>query len=289
LLEVSLNIPLKRSLGDGSDNQSNSDSSFAPKPSKRKARVHKPKPGGKPPKPPAEPRQKATVKELATEVDPADHPFTTNSPAETRILARIRKCLAIAHHVGTPEAEATAAVRMASKLMSQYNVTQAEAFEENPDEDHAQHGGHSIVAITATDDGPVKSYAFTSTLACAICIFFDCKEYSEAFASSLEWNFYGIASNTAAAAMAFEMTYNLISNWSMPKKGTSPNNSYSRGLADGLYNHARDEKREEMKEAREKEAESLAKVVEEEQFERQKEIDRLNFQVRTLAFDICSR
>jgi hypothetical protein len=34
----------------------------------------------------------------------------------------------MANHAGTPDTEAKAALRMGSKLMSQYNVTQAEAF-----------------------------------------------------------------------------------------------------------------------------------------------------------------
>jgi hypothetical protein len=69
------------------------------------------------------------VKELAIEVDPADHLLTTNPPAEAWILARIRKCFAIANYAGTPDTEAKAALGMRSKLMSQYNMTQAEAFE----------------------------------------------------------------------------------------------------------------------------------------------------------------
>jgi hypothetical protein len=274
--EVRFIMPLKRPHGDRNNNQSDSDTSIAQRPSKRKARQRKPKP-------PARPKQKATVKELATEVDPANHPFTTNPPAEARILARIRKCFAIANHAGTPETEAKAALRMGSKLMSQYNVTQAEAFEQSNDEDQAQHGGRSVVAITAIHRRAVN-YAFTDTLACAMNVFFDCKNYSTGLLSSIEWTFYGIADNTAAAAMAFEMTYNLILDWSMPKKGTSPNNSYSRGFADGLYRIAQEEKREEMKKAREKEEANMAKRLEEEQSERQKEIDRLNFQVSMHSF-----
>jgi hypothetical protein len=221
------------------------------------------------------------VKELAIDVDPADHPLTTNPPAEGRILARIRKCFAIANHANTPEAEAKAALRMGSKLMSQYNVTQAEAFEQSNDEDQAQHGGQSVVAITATDNshGRVQNYGFTNTLASAMCVFFDCKSYSTARSTSFEWTFYGIASNTAAAAMAFEMTYNLILAWSMLKKGISTRHSYCKGIADGLYHLAKEEKNEEMKKAKEKEAEDMKKHLEEEQFQRQREIDRLNFQV----------
>jgi len=47
-------------------------------------------------------------------------------------------------------------------------------------------------------------------------IFFDCKSYSTRKYTSVEWTFYGIAENTIAAAMAFEMAYNLIIEWARP-------------------------------------------------------------------------
>ena len=50
-----------------------------------------------------------------------------------------------------------------------------------------------------------------------------------------EWTFYGIANNTEAAAMTFEMAYNLILKSSMLKNGASTKHSYSMGVADGLY------------------------------------------------------
>ena len=118
-------------------------------------------------------------------------------------------------------------------------------------------------------------------------VFFDCKSYSTKKLSSFKWTFYGIAGNTAAAAMAFEMAYNLILNWSMSKIGVSTRHSYSIGVADSLYNLAQEEKREEIIKARKKEEEIIAKCLEEEQCQRQKEIDRLNFQVSILASRCC--
>ncbi len=74
--------------------------------------------------------------------------------------------------------------------------------------------------------------------------------------------FYSIASNTAAAEMAFEMAYNLILKWSLLKNGNSSKHSYSTGVADPLYHLAWEEKREEMTKAREKETEIMAKRLE---------------------------
>lgn len=64
----------------------------------------------------------AKVRELAVQ-DSATN--DKNSNVEQRILDRIKKCLQRANHPNTPEAEAKAAWRMASRLMVQYNVTQA--------------------------------------------------------------------------------------------------------------------------------------------------------------------
>ena len=51
---------------------------------------------------------------------------TGTSTANETILERIAKCLARGNHESTPENEAKAALHMASRLMKQHNVTQAE-------------------------------------------------------------------------------------------------------------------------------------------------------------------
>ena len=47
---------------------------------------------------------------------------------------------------------------------------------------------------------------------------------------SLELTFYGIAENTVAAAISFEMAYNLIAEWARPYKGVGSKNGYSLGV-----------------------------------------------------------
>lgn len=59
--------------------------------------------------------------------------------------------------------------------------------------------------------------------------FFDCKFYSTTNYSSLELTFYGIAENTVADSVSFEMAYNLIAEWARPYKGVGCKNSYSLG------------------------------------------------------------
>ena len=227
-----------------------------------------------------QPRQKATVKTLA--VDPASS--NDGSTVERHILDRIQKCLARAKHPGTLEPEAKASFRMASVLMEKYNVTQAQAFEQNDGQDKSRLGGESVVTIvTVKDYGKVVNLAFTPSLANAMDEFFDCAHFSEAKHSSLDWTFYGISSNTAAAAMAFEMAYNLILTWSLSKKGVSVRHSYCLGVSERLQEIAEEEKENERRRAKEWEVARLAEAQKLEQAARQNIIDRRHFQVMSSA------
>lgn len=227
-------------------------------------------------KAPPPPRQTAKVKELAEEKT-SDHVATE---VEANILARIRKCLDRANHPNTPEMEAKAALHMSSRLMAQYNVTQADVLAQATDSgEQKQYAGRSTVSISSTKDRYAKviSQTWVHDVASAMTVFFDCKSYSTALASSIEWTFYGIAPNTAAAAIAFEMAHNLILEWARGKKGAV--NSYCLGVADGLWGMAREEKRQEEREAKKREQEDLSVRLQQEQLERQKELDRLHADV----------
>jgi hypothetical protein len=78
--------------------------------------------------------------------------------------------------------------------------------------DESPVGGESVVAVTPVEGKAVLNYGFTRTLAHAMGVFFDCKSYHGTRIRSQEYVFYGIANNTASAAMAFEICYNLIIN-----------------------------------------------------------------------------
>lgn len=229
-----------------------------------------------------QPAQKAEVTIVAADPATVDQNSTSQSDVEERILERIRKCLAKANHPDTPETEAKAAFRIASALMAQHNITQAQAFEKDKENDQARLGGESIVAITAAnEERKVLHLAFSHRLADAMDIFFDCKSYSTRFDASIEWTFYGIATNTAAAAMGFEMAYNLILSWGALKKGGSPRHSYCLGVAEGLIAIAETEKEEEEEKAKESEMSNILAAENLAQTQRAREIDRLNFQVST--------
>ncbi|KAH9204902.1 hypothetical protein DL95DRAFT_398174 [Leptodontidium sp. 2 PMI_412] len=80
---------------------------------------------------------------------------------------------------------------------------------------------------------PVKYQSYVNDLCHAMICFFDCKFYSITTYSTLELAFYGIAENTVAAAMSFEMTYNLIAEWARPYKGFQCVGATGRVLGDG--------------------------------------------------------
>ncbi|KAL9112405.1 MAG: hypothetical protein Q9227_003247 [Pyrenula ochraceoflavens] len=224
------------------------------------------------PKPPPPARQKATVIELATE---ESRPQL--STTETEIMERIKKCLNRAKHPSTSENEAKAALHLASRFMAQYNVTQADVFAASEEVDLEKYTGHSVVSITNTQEGwrRVLKQGFTGCVASAMEVFFDCKSCYVLRISSHERIFYGVAPNTVAAAMAFEMVFNLILEWARPRKGKTEIYSYCMGVASGLLRMAEKEKEEEMERVMKQEIEELQTREQEERLQREKELEML--------------
>jgi hypothetical protein len=204
---------------------------------------------------------------------------------DAAVLNRLKKCLDRANHPNTSEKEASAALIIANRIMQQHNITHADmlAREEEAngsEKSPSQYSGSSIVAICSTKDSDhVVNEGFVDTAVHAMEKFFDCKSFSTKYyfpKTSIEWTFYGIAENTVAAAMAFEMVYNLIVEWARSHRGRSASYSYCTGVADGLYRTAVKEKSLEEERARQAETDDLAGREREEHEQRQRELDRLN-------------
>ena len=197
-------------------------------------------------KPPPLP-QKATVISLA---GVEQSRTSAISSIDHSILERIKKCLSRANHPNTAELEAKTAWHLASKLMAEHNVTQADVLSQvTNDEDLAQLGGESTVAITnPSNPTRVVLRQWVGQIAYAMETLFDCSSYSSQRATSVVWVFYGIAANTVPAAMSFEMAHNLTLEWAKAKKG--PKYDYCMGMGDGLVKIAEDEKKAEVKRAR---------------------------------------
>src|SRR5438876_815393 len=105
-------------------------------------------------------------------------------------------------------------------------------------------------------------------------VFFDCKSYTCKGCFSVDWVFYGLAENTVAAAMAFEMVYNVVVGWSMRYKGND-RPSYVLGACDELWLMAKDERAAEEERARGAERDAIAARAREEEAERRAQLDRL--------------
>ncbi|KAJ7497346.1 hypothetical protein FB451DRAFT_1386612 [Mycena latifolia] len=194
---------------------SDSESDNYAEPPKKKARKSNPRTG-------KGPSTKAEVTILAT-----DRSSSNKSETQQRldqigdaVIGRIRKALALASHDQTGEDEARAALRMASKLLERHNVTQADILSQETESEQLKRAGTSVVSIknTVKPTTAVSLELWTNTLAAAMDTFFDCQSYNTKFNGKrpkVDWTFYGLAEQTVAAAHAFEMTYNLISAWSL--------------------------------------------------------------------------
>lgn len=191
-------------------------------------------------------------------------------------MMRIIKCLEKCKHPNTTDAEGSAAMRLAQRLMADHNVAEAEVLSHMPIEEQARRAARSVVSVRRVVDigKKVRLGAFVWPLSDAMGIFFDCKSYSSLRTDAREFTFYGIAENTAFAAEAFKNIHNLIAEWARSEKG-SDRRDYCIGVANELGYKATKAKTEELHLAERAEAERLAEREEEERIQRQRELDRL--------------
>ncbi|KAF7296150.1 DUF2786 domain-containing protein [Mycena kentingensis (nom. inval.)] len=230
------------------------------------------------------PKTKAEVTIRATDISPDKADSHARLAAiDVAVIGRIRKALALASHAGTGEQEAKAALRMASKLLDQYNVSQADIIAHETDAEKLQRAGQSVVSIRSTvaSHKPVDKFTWARTLSHAMTKFFGGKSYSTRFRLGarprVEFTFYGLAEQTVAAAHAFEMTYNLISTWSLHPdiKGVNVRNCYCSGVAQGLIKMASEEKKRDEQRAAKKEQALLEARAAEEAEEAKSRLNRL--------------
>lgn len=227
---------------------------------------------------------KASVKVLAGEGSTG----RTGSAAtvDNDIMLRIKKCIERSNHPNTPRPEAERAWFLASRLMSQYNVGQAEVLETQSQDENKQYSGRSVVAVMRADCDNTKLVrhgGFVDRVCLAMELFFNCSSFTTAFTlrkiqTRFEVSFYGIAQNTVAAALAFEMAYNLICEWARPCNGTAGKNSYCLGISSELCEiakKARESEEKEVKRKEKREAQELAARLRREEIEKQAQLDRL--------------
>ncbi|GAC97416.1 Ankyrin repeat protein [Pseudozyma hubeiensis SY62] len=266
---------------DPSESESSSDDDFRGSKAKRKSNK----------RPPAEPPSTAKLYAIARIVTLATDGVASVSQSEAKlagvnsgILSRIQKSLALAKHPGTGEAEAQQALRLATRLMSSQNLTQADLLASSDSETNQSRAGMSIVEIVSQTNATPRNESWVNQVAIAVNYFFDVKAYSTSYANrtKLSWTFYGLAVNTVAAAHAFEMVHNQVLTWAYDKAaaklvtGKTGKNSYCQGVAAGLIALARKEKKEEMRLAIESEQKRLKDAEEQEKAQIKKEKERLS-------------
>ncbi|KAK3703437.1 hypothetical protein LTR37_014427 [Vermiconidia calcicola] len=223
---------------------SGKDDTAQPSPRKRAAGPRAP-----PDPPPA--LYKASVKSLAK----------TKTKLDDATVHTIKSCLDLAKCPTTIESVAKKALRKASQWMAKHNVSKAEILSHESPSAQMQHAGRSVVLLLRADGDRSKAVqlpSFVSTVGHAMNESFDCSFFTTPNRSSVECTFYGIAENTVAAAMAFEMVYNLIVEWARAHKGVGGKNSYYLGIFDELLKDARKRKADEEHQAKKDEQEASA-------------------------------
>ncbi|CEH18327.1 hypothetical protein CBOM_04737 [Ceraceosorus bombacis] len=176
---------------------------------------------------------------------------------------------------------------MSNRLMNRFNILQSDllASQDAEGESDLSRAGQSTVWVTATSGKGVNRELWMSTMSIAMTVFFDCKCYSDRYnkcrgeQDRMQWTFYGLATNSSASAMAFEMCFNQAQVWCYGAKdafkGALAKNSYLTGIANGLYDMAEDEKEAEEKAAIAHEKAERCKRIKEEEKARRKEVERL--------------
>lgn len=217
-------------------------------------------------------KPKATIGYLAN----LDTSSSKTSHVGKEVVDRVRKCFARANHEHANEQEARAASRMASKIMEQHQITQADIMAEEDSSERAKRGGMSTVNIRpAKDGGRAFTPGWVDWLCGAMQNFFECRAFSTGYYEKIEWTFYGVAEHTVSAAIAFEAVHNQIQDWSERFTGIPIRNSYCLGVADGLLRLSKEEQRATEDKIRQNEANALAARIKEEELEGQKRLAKL--------------
>ncbi|PPQ75365.1 hypothetical protein CVT26_015502 [Gymnopilus dilepis] len=183
-------------------------------------------------------------------------------------LDKIRKMMQLANDSGSTEAEAKVAMRRATRMMKELNITQADLIAHETDAERSARAGHSTVTIFSTLGKMVRCQQWHERACDAIFEAFDVQFFSENHDEGVDWVFYGLAENTVAAALSFEMLHNQIETWAVTRKkelkGRSARSSYCNGVAERVLEDMEAENRKALKQAEEDDEKQIQKEKEEE-------------------------
>ncbi|KAL8650693.1 MAG: hypothetical protein Q9210_003675 [Variospora velana] len=224
-------------------------------------------------------KPKAAIDKLANENAANPEPSTAGQEA----IDRVKKCFDRARHHNANEQEAGAATRLATRIMEKYQISQADIMVNEANTQRGQRGGVSTVNVRPhRGGGRAFTPGWVDWLVSAMTNFFDCRCFSTRRRRDgddrIEWTFYGIAEHTVSAAIAFEAIHNQIQDWAEPYVGIQTRNSYCLGVADGLLELSKDERKASEAKAREAEKKALAAMIRDEEA-REQERQALRFRV----------
>ncbi|KAG5728248.1 hypothetical protein E4T56_gene19107 [Termitomyces sp. T112] len=224
----------------------------------------------------------ANIIEMATTMADMSGDASTVDRIDSSVLEKIKKAMRLATHPRTSEVEAKIAMRMATKFMASQNITQADLIANESAEERSTRAGNSRVRITSTTGKMVRNQRWYDIACEAVCEAFDVHAYSEKDDedNSLDWVYYGIADNTVAAALAFEMLHNQIELWAIETrhelKGRSAGISYRIGVSERVLKDAERAKRKALKQAKENEQKKQREEAAAAEAARASEIARLD-------------
>lgn len=97
--------------------------------------------------------------------------------------------------------------------MAQYSMSYTQDLAKEGSDEKAKRpvASGSVVKVIHVEGKRVVRQVFTGYLSTTMSVSFGCGDYRRVTLNSVGFNFCGIAPNTAAAAVAFEMCSNLIS------------------------------------------------------------------------------
>ena len=114
----------------------------------------------------------------------------------------------LANDSGSTEAEAKVAMRRATRMMKELNITQADLIAHETDAERSARAGHSTVTISSTLGKMVRCQQWHETACDAVFEAFDVQYYSENHDEGVDWVFYGLAE-----VGSLNRPNSLISNW----------------------------------------------------------------------------
>lgn len=152
---------------------------------------------------------KATLQDKPSSHSQSSRPADTfPETEEAGVLDRIRSILARGLHPNTPEPEAIQSMRLAEKMLRKHNLSRADVDAGAPG---SLTGACFTVELVNTASGlPCRRKAWFIDVATAVKYHFGCNYFFRMCRGSCVFRFFGISTNSYAAAMAFEIAFNRI-------------------------------------------------------------------------------